>query len=195
MTETGDSIEDKVWQAFERDVPPHQREDAITAMAEATSGWGTPANVRILEHDRIDAINCRAHGIIIIEGREYVFQMQDGNWNGTELLSWNEDRLFERHEPTRWALQPLPNLVDDAILAGRGPFLIAKWDIMLSRDGIAEIVRSYAYDRYVQPGGQIESHYREKAAKHHFEIVLQETADQTRARLRMATAPTPRTTP
>jgi hypothetical protein len=175
------------YEAFEKDVPAHLREDAMQAMAEATGGYGAPSNVHLIEHDRIDAINCRAHGVITIEGVEYVFQMADGNHNGTELLSWDEDKPFGRHEPTRWALQPEPGLIDEALAGGRGQFLLAKWDIMIARPEVAEIVRSYAYDRYVQPGGLIEKHYRDKAAKHHFEIVTEETAQETRALLARST--------
>jgi hypothetical protein len=174
------------YEAFERDVPEHLREDAMQAMSEATGGYGTPPNVYLIERDRIDAINCRAHGIITIEGTEYVFQMEDGNYNGTVLLAWESDAVFERHEPTLWAIQPTGDLIGRALADGRGPFLLAKWDIMAKRPEIAEIVRGYAYDRYVQPGGQTEKHYRDKAAKHHFEIVTEEMAQETRAVLARA---------
>jgi hypothetical protein len=173
--------------AFERDVPKHLQDDALQAMAEATGGYGSPVNVTILDRDQLDAINFRAGGIIEIEGREFTFQFEDGNWNGSVLLAWESDRPFERHEPTRWAIQPKQHLVWDAINAGRGPFLIAKWDIMIGRPEIAKIVGNYAYDRFFQPGGQIEKHYHALADKHHFEIVSQEDADRTRARLAEAT--------
>lgn len=177
------------YEAFERDVPEHLREDAMQMMAEATGGWGEHESVTILERDRIDAINCRASGIIQIEGNEFTFQMEDGNHNGTVLLAWESDTPFEHHEPTHWALQPMSGLVDRHIAAGRGPFLIEKWDIFLKRPEIAEIVRSYAYDRFVQPGLRSEQHYKAKAAGHHFEIVTQDEADRTRARLAEATIP------
>lgn len=170
---------------FERDVPEHLREDAMQAMSEATGGYGEPTNVHILEHDRMDAINCRAHGIITIEGEEYTFQMEDGNRNGTVLLAWESDQPFERHEPTRWALQPTRDLIDKAIMSDSGPFLLLKWDAILKNlPNVAAIPGKYSYDRYVQPGGLVEGHWRKAAAKHHFEIVTEETAQETRARLK-----------
>lgn len=169
------------YEAFEQDVPERLREDAMTMMAEATHMDGAHDCIQILDRDRIDAINCRAHGIIEIEGEEYTFQMQDGNWNGTELLAWNEDREFEHHVPAQWALQPTRDLIGKAHEEGRGSFLLLKWDAMLSnRPSIAEIPGKYSYDRRVQPGGKVETYWKAKAAEHHFDIVLQEEADATR---------------
>jgi hypothetical protein len=171
-------------EAFERDVPEHLREDAMQMMAEATGGWGSHPSVTILEHDRLDAINCRASGIIEIQGNEFTFQMEDGNWNGTVLLAWESDRPFEQHVPIRWALQPSRELVGRALEEGRGPFLILKWDAILkNRPDVAAIPDKYSYDRYVQPGGKVESHWKQAAAKHHFEIVTEDEAKRTRKRL------------
>ncbi len=172
------------YQAFERDVPESLREDAMYAMAVAAQGCESPANVTILDRDRLDAINVRASGIIIIAGVEYTFQIQDGNWNGTELLAWESDKPFEHHEPTRWALQPARRLIREALAAGRGAFLVVKWDAMLLRGEIADIPRNYAYDRHFQQGSKIETHWKEAAAKHHFEIVTESDANETRKRLK-----------
>lgn len=173
--------------AFERDVPEHLREDAMQMMAEATGGYGDHDCIHILDRDRLDAINFRAHGIITIGGEEYTFQMEDGNWNGTVLLSWNEGKPFEHHVPTKWALQPNRELVDKAIMSGKGPFLIFKWDAILkNRPDVAAIPGKYSYDRHFAPGGKIETYWRGKAASHHFDIVTEETANETRAALARA---------
>lgn len=171
------------YKAFERDVPEHLREDAMQMMAEATGGWATHESVTILEHDRIDAINARASGIIKIGDDEFTFQMEDGNRNGTELLAWESDRPFEYHIPTRWALQPTRDLIGKALEEDRGPFLLAKWDAMLRRPAIADIPGKYSYDRRVQPGGKVETYWKAEAAKHHFDIVTEDEAAATRARL------------
>ncbi len=181
--------QDAVYAAFERDIPTHLQEDAMTAMSEATGGWGKPSNVHILDHDRIDAINCRAHGIITIEGEGYIFQMEDGNHNGTVLLAWNEGREFEQHQPTRWVLQPQRHLIDQAIVANNGPFLLLKWDAVLkNKPDLASIPGKYSYDRYVQPGGKVEGHWKAKAAEHLFDLVTEETAQETRRLLKKASS-------
>jgi hypothetical protein len=174
---------------FERDIPEHLREDAMTAMAEATGKWGKPSNVTILDHDRIDAINCRAHGIIEIEGEEYTFQMEDGNWNGTVLLAWNEDKEFKHHAPTVWALQPQRHLIDKAVMSNGGPFLLMKWDAILKNNAeLAAIPGKYSYDRYVQPGSKTEGYWKAKAAAHLFDLVTDDIAKETRRQLGEAKA-------
>jgi hypothetical protein len=178
-------------EAFERDIPEHIRDEIMYAIAGTASGWEEDSRVTILDRDRMDAINVRASGIIEVNGNEYWFIVEDGNWNGTVLHAWDYagEQKFEYHQPTQWTLQPQRHLIDRAIVSGKGPFLLAKWDIMAARPEIAEIVRSYAYDRYVQPGCVTEDHWRDKAAKHHFEIVDRETADETRKRLEESTEP------
>lgn len=174
------------YEAFNRDVPEAMRYDVMTMLAEAAQG-DDHADVHILDRDRIDAINARAHGIVTIDGEEYSFQLEDGNWNGTVLLDWEGGREFVHHVPTRWALQPDYALVNDAIANQRGPFLLFKWDAMLNNHpAIAAIPGKYSYDRMMQPGGFIEKHYRDAAAKHRFVIVDQEQADETRAQLAKA---------
>jgi hypothetical protein len=181
---------DKAQLAFEASVPAHLQDDVMQMIAEAAAGWSEHASVTILDRDRMDAINVRAHGIVTVEGTEYRFILRDGNNDGTVLEDWDGDAVFEHHKPTVYALQPARHLIDSAVMAGRGPFLLMKWDAMLSnhRD-IAEIPRKYAYDRYVQPGVVSERHYREAAAKHHFVLVDEETAAETRTQLAAATEP------
>ena len=177
------------YEAFERDVPEHLRDDAMQMMAEATGGYGSHESVTILDRDQLDAINFRASGIIRIEGEEYTFQMEDGNRNGTDLLAWQSDRQFEYHQPTRWAVQPRRDIIYRHISEGKGPFLLAKWGAVAKNRDMADLIRKYSYDRFFQPGGLVERHYRELADKHGFEIVTQETADETKAMLAKATQP------
>lgn len=174
------------YEAFERDIPEALREDALTAMCEATSGYEV-ANVHILDRDQIDAINARASGIITIEGEEYSFHLESGNWNGTVLLAWQEDKAFEHRVPTRWALQPTREIIGKHLAEGKGSFLLLKWDAILKNwPKVAEIPGKYAYDRRVQPGHKVETYWKAEAAKHNFVIVSQEEADETRAMLAKA---------
>lgn len=175
--------------AFERDIRPELQNDVMQMIAEAAAGWNEHACVTILERDRLDAINVWVHGIVEVDGEEYTFHLGDGNNAGTVLHDWNgsSGEAFEPLPRTVWTLQPSRDTVSRAILSGKGPFLIMKWDHFITRPEIRDIARNYAYDRYVQPGGLIEKHYRDAAAKHHFELVDKETADETRKRLEQAT--------
>lgn len=179
--------------AFDADIPAAMRDDIMTAISEAAHmGGGQHGCVHILEQDPLDAINVRAQGIVTVNGREFWFIVESGNWNGTVLEGWEYagTQTFEPRPRTQWALAPRPDLVTDAIVSGRGPFLVAKWDAFLTRKEIAEIPGKYTYDRMMQPGSKIEQHYRGTAAKHGFVLVAQERADEIRARL-MAAAKEP----
>lgn len=170
--------------AFERDVPKHMQDDILTAICEALHDERHGHDdVTILERDHLDAINVRGVGIVEIGGVEYRFIAESGNNMGFVLEDWEGDTEFKPRQPTKWVLAPLSHIVDDAILAGKGPFLIAKWDALASRSDIAEIPRNYAYDRHFQPGGKIEGHYKEKAAKVGFAIVTDEHAAEIRKNL------------
>ena len=176
--------------AFCRDIPESKQDDVMLMIAEAASGWSDHDCITILDWDRMDAINVRASGILDWEGREFWFIVRDGNWDGTALEAWEETGVqkFEYHEPTVWALQPRRDLISDAIVDGKGPFLLIKWDAILkNRPEVAAIPGKYAYDRHFQPGGLVEKHWKDAAAKHHFDIVTKEEADETRKRLAEAT--------
>lgn len=180
-------MSERAQKAFEATVPAHLQEDVMQMIAEAAGGWCDHSSVTILDRDRHDAINVTAHGIVMVEGVEHRFIVDDGNWNGTVLRDWDGDMVFEHHRPTVYALQPEARLIDQAIMSGKGPFLLMKWDAMLRHADIASIPGKYAYDRMMQPGGLIEDHYRKAAAKHHFVIVDEETAQETRKTLSAAT--------
>lgn len=177
-------------EAFERDIPPDQQEMVMTEICEAAiDGRGQHGRVYITNVDHMDVINLCASGSIEIDGTEFWFIVENGNWNGTVLRGWEEagQQKFEHHTPTQWALVPRNDLVGDAIALGRGPFLVAKWDAMLARADVASIPSKYAYDRHFQPGGKVERHWKDAAAKYGFVLTDQEQANEVRARLMAAT--------
>lgn len=171
-------------QAFERDIPERLREDVMVMISEAAHGYTDWESVTILELDRIDAINVRAHGIIAVEGAEYRFIVEDGNRNGTVLEDWEGDKKFTPMPRTNWALQPTADRVNRALASGEGKSLLFKWNAAMRNPQIAKLPGNYAYDRRMQPGMLIENYYRDKAANYGFEIVSDEQAKETRAMLK-----------
>lgn len=168
---------------FYQDVPEIQQEDVLTAIAEAAQGYCEHDHITILDRDRRDAINVRAEGIIELNGVEHTFIVEDGNWNGTTIEDWDGGKAFEHHQPTKWALAPAHGVVSRAVMAGTQKALLVAWDAFLERGDLKELPREYAYDRMMQPGSVIESHYRDKAAKYDFRLCSQEDADEVRERL------------
>jgi hypothetical protein len=171
-------------EAFDRDVPKVIQDDVLTMICEALHDerHGHSA-VTILERDHLDAINVRGSGYVEIGDVEYSFIAESGNNMGFVLEDWDGDKQFKPHQPTKWVLAPLQHLVGDAVMAGRGDFLLAKWDALASRPDVAKIPNDYAYDKHFQPGGKIEGHYRDKAAKLGFQIVSDDYAAEIRKQL------------
>lgn len=186
------STQTKADAAFCRDVPPDMWDDVLTRMSEAAhDDRYADKDISIINRDWINACNVRVSGTIQIGDTEHWFILESGDRAGTVIRAWDNagDQKFEYHEPTRWALAPKPATIDNAILAGKGPFLIMKWDAIAARPDASDLVRSYAYDRHFQPGGQIEKHYRDKADKLGFQIITEEYAQDIRKRLQCATEP------
>jgi hypothetical protein len=175
---------------FERDVPEHMREDVCLAISEAATADGSShGDVFIIERDWRDAINVRANGIITIGENEFSFIVRVGNHDGFQFEDWEGDKVFEPAARTEWTLAPDNGLIDRAIAAGRGPFLIWKWDASMKRPEVAKIPGSYMYDKHFQPGGAIERYWKAEAAKHQMMLVTTDEAREIRARLERAAVP------
>lgn len=179
-------------QAFAAAVPEHLQQEIRERMCEAAhSERAAFQGIHIINRDWLNVINVRVSGTIEIESVEHWFILESGDCAGDVLRAWDEvgEKEFAPYQPTRYVLAPTENIVGEAILAGRGPFLIAKWDAIATRADVAKIPADYAYDRFFQPGGQIEGHYRDAAAKFGFRLVDEEHAAEIRARLATATEP------
>lgn len=173
-------------EAFDRDISAERRQDVMEMISEAAqSDKYHREHITISQRDRQDAINVRAEGVVTIDGREFAFIVRDGNNDGTVLEGWEESgaQVLEPTPRTHWALAPRADLVAAAIEAGKGSFLLAKWDAMLSQPEVAEIPRKYSYDSYVQPGFVVNQHWTAEAAKRGLVLTSKEDADETRARL------------
>jgi hypothetical protein len=182
--------------AFERDIPAALQDTVMEMMCEAAHANKTTSLpgvgvVHIQDFERRDAINVRVSGTVTLEAqpdRAFDFQLRDGNQNGTELLGWEAEGVqdMEHSTPVQWTLQPSAGAVESALSKGLAHVLLMKWDGLVKQNWAKELVRSYGYDRYVQPGIVVERHYREAAAKHGLLLVDEESAQATRARLTAA---------
>lgn len=173
---------------FDACIPADIRDDVMQRIEETVSECAEHEGVTIFERDRLDAINVRASGAVVVWDTEYTFIVESGNRAGFVIEDWDSDKVFHPVRRTEWALQPQRYLIQDAIIAGKGADLVFKWDAMLKNKAeIADIPRKYSYDRYVQPGLVVERHWKAKAAEWKFDIVSKEEADETRAKLLLAT--------
>ena len=118
----------------------------------------------IHEHD---AINHVLSGTIEVDGHVYGFIIENGNWNGTVVLEWDADPenvgIYTPPEPGEQLTFVPINPTTMAI------FIYSHW---VNEEWFKEMERNYLYDRHFQPGGFVEEHYREKAAKRGMEVGL-----------------------
>jgi hypothetical protein len=113
-----------------------------------------------------DACNHTLSGTINIGGRVFGFIVRNGNNDGTEVVEWGDADDIGIYEPPPpgESLTSLPtlNIYSDQERRIRGLTIYALWR---KEPWFVEQARKYAYDRHFQPGGFVESHYREWAEK------------------------------
>lgn len=110
-----------------------------------------------------NACNHTLSGTIEIDGTEYGFIIQNGDWNGTVVDKWglaDDVGTYKPEPPTLFTFVPM----DDTLRTSK-PHM---WQVYLAwrkEKWFQDKERAYNYDRHFQPGGAIENHYREWAAK------------------------------
>lgn len=139
------------------------------------SGKTRTDRITISDSHRHDACNYTHSGTVVIDGTEYGFVIDNGNWNGTVVREWGlaEDvGIYQPPKPAIYTFVPANDtLKEDAL---------GLWLIYLSwhkEDWFQDKVRGYNYDRHFAPGGKTENYYRDWASKKGMKIVTQEEAD------------------
>jgi hypothetical protein len=177
-------MNDKVWAAFERDIPKDVQETTLEAIENAAwDGRGQHGPVYISSVDKHDAINITAEGEVHLticgKEKEFTFVIESGNYNGTVLRGWEEagQQEIEICEPTRWTLAPAN------LNASSATDLLKRWDEVLKDPKAGAIPNNYTYDNYVTGGDSTSRHWRQEAAKLGMTIVSSDEAALLRKRL------------
>ena len=146
---------------------------------------GEDGFISILDIEMIDVCNHVAVGSFWAKGVEYAFEVENGNNNGFVWRSISADGPIPDIviEHTSWALAPKPEVIEGHLERNTPESLLILWDAFLKRPEVADLCRSYSYDRMFQPGVVVEDHYRKKASKMGFVILPQEHVDEVRANL------------
>lgn len=129
---------------------------------------------------RHDACNYTHSGTVSIDGIEYGFVIDNGNWNGTVVREWgpaDEVGAYDPPNPTVYTFVPT-----NGTLKEDSPGL---WGVYLAwREAVwfKDKERGYNYDRHFAPGVKTEGYYRDWAAAKGLKIVSQDEADEIIAR-------------
>ena len=136
---------------------------------------GSVGRVYVGDYTPLNAINKVVRGSIDIDGVVWEWLIQDGDWNGTEVREWGleEEGNVGYYEPPPKPKMILVNTVDKFSEPRR-------WDeaekFSKSSEG-DELMRKYAYDKFVQPGGYIEGYWRKQAENHGVRISYEDNGD------------------
>jgi hypothetical protein len=128
-------------------------------------------NVYISEKEELDVINCRFYGFIEIDDKEVWFKAEDGNWNGSVILDFDEDK--DKTPAKKWVTfrefvvdeskikDEEHRQVAEAVLNGWKKKNIHK---------INDMESSMNYDFFFEPTLKTRQHYQEYASKHGMRI-------------------------
>lgn len=132
--------------------------------------------ITISDSYRHDTCNYTHSGTVTIDGIEYGFVIDNGNWNGTVVREWGlaEDvGIYEPPKPTIYTFVP----TNDTLKEDR-PGL---WGVYLAwrkEAWFQDKERGYNYDRHFAPGGKTETYYRDWASKKGLKIATQGEAEE-----------------
>ncbi len=108
---------------------------------------------------RHDAINMTFTGTVMMpDGIEYGFIIDDGNWNGTQVQEWGLAEnvgLYEPPKPDPWRLFPK----DAFTLRADRPGLWKVYLLWRKESWFSDLERAYNYDLHFAPGGKTTSYY------------------------------------
>lgn len=143
-------------------------DDALERICNAQ--WENPGlnkpihGVTFLSIHQHNACNHTLSGTVDIDGVEHGFIIDNGDWNGTEVRAWGD--------PEDVGMAPEPEPPEQITFLPRDQSLFQTrpemWRVYLAwrkEPWFREMESGYNYDRHFQPGGYVENHYREKAAK------------------------------
>jgi hypothetical protein len=140
------------------------------------SGDGPRYGVHFSTIHQHDACNHTLHGYVTVDGEEMWFTVDSGNWNGFVVRAYgtiDEVSPYDPPKPTRFFLVP----TNDNLETDR-PGMYKVYLLWTKEKWFQEILSGYHYDRHFQPGGQIENHYRTRAASKGLKIVGEDHAKE-----------------
>lgn len=132
--------------------------------------------IRISSSHQHNACNYTHSGTVTIDGVEYGFIIDNGDWNGTVVREWglaDDVGSYEPPRPTIYTFVP----TDDALKDDK-PGLWLVYLHWREQPWFQEKERGYNYDRHFAPGGKTETYYHEWAASKGMKIASSEAAQE-----------------
>lgn len=139
--------------------------EALERIANAQWSGGKADGVDIHTVHQFNACNHRLGGTIEIDGLEYGFVIDSGDWNGTDVIEWGlSDSEVSGYFAEPEAPEPRTFIPENRGLFTESPGLFKVYALWRKEAWFTDKVRGYNYDRHFAPGGKTESYYRDWAA-------------------------------
>lgn len=174
--------------SFDEDVPAAMQDDVLTRIVEAAWAESDEGDLSIIDKHEINALNIEFTGSITIDGREHFFHIRDGNNNGTEILSWNQEAEIVHETPEPIVLVPSSNQIANVCGEISARDMLEEWDRARADDNalgirLSNLPQAYAYDRHFAPGSGAASSHRAKANEFGYDLAPE--SDAVAARLKL----------
>lgn len=160
---------------------PRDRDDIAETICELMASRersygveGEDGSVYVSDVQMINACNHLAAGSFWHEGEEWSFLAESGDMNGFYYRELSKDAPIPKinYKPPAFQIVPIATIRNQA----EAKLMLVKIKAFRDRTETKELLAAYSYDRTFQPGGLIEKHYRDRAAKIGAKIVRSETA-------------------
>jgi len=138
-------------------------EEILEELCEAI--WGNKSRVTIVDLVRHNAINCSGLATFDWNGEEVEFSFRDGDWNGTEVLSFGESCSYNPPKP-----QKRIAILDEHRIKmeyGEERLEVMRELFRLKKAEIDEMMGKMNYDLYFSPTTKIRQHYNEWLKKNY----------------------------
>lgn len=140
LSEPTDEILERLCEAFWNYNQVTSREDGIT----------------IDDVHRFDVINAVYSGTIDVDGTVYGYIIQDGNWNGTEVLAWGDPEDTGTYNPGK----PDPTIfLPIKPVRCMHPTEFFDYLKKINSSEYQDQLTAYCYDRYHDPSLSVRQHY------------------------------------
>lgn len=141
-------------------------EEALVRIADAQWDKDNAAKygVVFLDIHQHNACNHTLSGTIDVDGVVHGFIIESGDWNGTVVHGWGDPEDVGCYLPGE-PPEPRTFVPTNRFLFTERPEMFRVYAYWRTQEWFRDMERSYNYDRHFQPGGQVETYYKEKAAK------------------------------
>lgn len=135
----------------------HPTDEILERLCEAF--WnGSGEGISFTKHSH-DVINATYDGTIDVDGVEYGFIIEDGNWNGTVVLAWGDPEDVGSYVPPR----PTERMTLIPKKMGLTTDEIMQYRKISATSEFSDAITAYYHDKFFAPGVSLDDFIQKRA--------------------------------